>query len=436
MRNKSILTVCSIITCFIIVTIAGCKKDNKEAKPDYSDRYPVIETIPIHDICGIEAQSGGVIISDGGDVVTQRGVVLTTQGTPTIADAKTSNGAGAGSYESLINNLEYSTTYFVRAYATNKWGTGYGNTLSFTTKKNDNDKLPTVYTHNYFDVSFNGATCVGGCTYDGGYPILDYGICFSPNENPTINDIKAKGENTGSGYFEANTTQLSDYTNYHYRAYVTNHYGTAYGEDRDFRTFPIDGTEIKDIDGNIYHTKIIGKNVFLVENLRTTHFNDGTAIPKVEDGAEWSALNTPAYCSYNNNEELAQEYGYLYNAYALINNPGIAPENWRVASYWDMCELKTASNSYLSKHIKEPGTEHWITNGADTDNSTGFTALPGGRREHTGEFTGITERAYIWHIYEETYFKVIMTEHNKSKTVSHLSSHKTNGMSVRLVMKR
>ena len=59
---------------------------------------------------------------------------------------------------------------------------------------------------------------------------------------------------------------------------------------------------VQDIDGNVYHTTIIGTQVWMVENLKTTKYNDGTAIPLVVDNIQWSKLTTAGYCWYNNDE--------------------------------------------------------------------------------------------------------------------------------------
>ena len=84
-------------------------------------------------ITATTAVSGGNITDDGGGQITARGVCWSTSENPTISDSKTSDGTGSGSFTSNITGLSASTTYYVRAYATNSAGTSYGNQVSFPT---------------------------------------------------------------------------------------------------------------------------------------------------------------------------------------------------------------------------------------------------------------------------------------------------------------
>ncbi len=94
---------------------------------------PELTTAPVSGITQTTAECGGIITSDGGATVTARGVCWSTNPNPTVADNKTTDGTGAGSFASSITGLDANTPYYVRAYATNSVGTGYGNTQSFTT---------------------------------------------------------------------------------------------------------------------------------------------------------------------------------------------------------------------------------------------------------------------------------------------------------------
>jgi len=92
-----------------------------------------LTTTAITGVTTNSASSGGSITSDEGSAVTARGVCWNTGGSPTIADSKTTDGSGMGSFTSSLTSLTGGTTYYVRAYATNSLGTAYGNEVSFTT---------------------------------------------------------------------------------------------------------------------------------------------------------------------------------------------------------------------------------------------------------------------------------------------------------------
>ena len=94
---------------------------------------PLVTTSPITYLSGGTPTTGGVVSSDGGSVVTARGVVYGTSSSPTLSNSFTTNGTGTGSFTSELSGLATLTTYYVRAYATNSVGTGYGNEVSFTT---------------------------------------------------------------------------------------------------------------------------------------------------------------------------------------------------------------------------------------------------------------------------------------------------------------
>lgn len=98
-----------------------------------TNQPPTISTAGVSAITQTTAQGGGNITSDGGAAVTVRGVCWSTNASPTIANSKTSDGVGTGTFISSITGLSANTTYYVRAYATNSVGTGYGTAVEFTT---------------------------------------------------------------------------------------------------------------------------------------------------------------------------------------------------------------------------------------------------------------------------------------------------------------
>ena len=121
-----------ILSIFIILS---CDKDEPEPEPTPAQpviNLPVVVTIPAMFFTQTEATSGGSI-TDGADSILGRGVCWNTKPNPIISDSKTSDGAGAGVFISLMTGLTLNTTYYVKAYATNKAGTGYGEEVHFTT---------------------------------------------------------------------------------------------------------------------------------------------------------------------------------------------------------------------------------------------------------------------------------------------------------------
>jgi hypothetical protein len=96
-------------------------------------QVPVMITIPATLVTHSTAQSGGQVLSDGGMLVVERGLCFGTTPYPTVAGSRTSDGAGRGMFVTQLEDLCTSTTYYVRAYATNAVGTGYSTQVQFTT---------------------------------------------------------------------------------------------------------------------------------------------------------------------------------------------------------------------------------------------------------------------------------------------------------------
>ena len=110
---------------------------------------------------------------------------------------------------------------------------------------------------------------------------------------------------------------------------------------------------IKDADGNIYTERKIGDQVWMVENLKTTKFNDGTQIPLVTDNASWDALSTPAYCWYENDLNSKNPNGALYNWYT-VGTGMLAPSGWHVPT-------ETEWNAFLN-YLRDKGYQDFLAN--------------------------------------------------------------------------
>ena len=192
---------------------------------------PTVTTDTATLITNISANLGGNITGDGGAAVTARGICWSTTPNPTIANNKTANGSGTGTFTYSLSGLTLGTKYSVRAYATNSVGTSYGNEISFTTTSIVAPTLTTAEASSIGTTTISGGNIIS----DGGATITARGVCWSTTQNPTITGNKTS-DGTGSEPFVSTITGLSASTTYYVRAYATNSMGTAYGNQISFKT--------------------------------------------------------------------------------------------------------------------------------------------------------------------------------------------------------
>jgi uncharacterized protein (TIGR02145 family) len=279
--------------------------------------------------------------------------------------------------------------------------------LVFSTYSCKKDKpLPPVLTTTIItDNSYTTATGGGNITSDGGAAITARGVCWGTAADPTIALTTKTTDGTGVGTFASAITALTAGTNYFVRAYATNSAGTSYGAGVSFTTMP---ATVNDVDGNVYHVVVIGTQVWMKENLKTTKYNDGTAIPNVTNGSIWSSFETGAYCDYNDDPSNSTTYGRLYNWFAIDNNASkvssnggknVCPTGWHVPSdaEWTILLTYSGGQTLAGGKLKETGTAHWLTPNTGATNETGFTALPGGLRDaNMGEYGNIGYTGDWW----------------------------------------
>jgi len=194
---------------------------------------PTVTTSSVSNITDNSASCGGSVTSDGGATVTARGVCWSTSQNPTISNSHTTDGSGTGSFTSSLTSLSTNTTYYIRAYATNSQGTGYGNQVSFTTGQSIT--TPVVTTSAISNITENSATSGGNVTSDGGASVTARGVCWSTSQNPTTVDSHTS-DGTGTGTFTSSLIGLSSNTTYYVRAYATNSQGPSYGNQVSFTT--------------------------------------------------------------------------------------------------------------------------------------------------------------------------------------------------------
>ena len=263
--------------------------------------------------------------------------------------------------------------------------------LTNSCKKEHLTMPPTLTTSSVTDIRQTTAISGGDIIYDGGAPVTSRGVCWSPETTPTVADNKT-ADGTGTGSFTSSITGLTANTMYSVRAYATNSAGTGYGSEMTFTA------QVTDIDGNVYHTVTIGTQVWMVENLKVTKYNDGTAIPLVTDNTAWSNLTTAGYCWYNNDAPTYKDtYGALYNWYT-VNTGKLCPAGWHVPNDAEWTTLTTylGDVNVEGGKLKETGTAHWLSPNAGATNESGFEGRPGGTRFSNGTFSLIGEYGAWW----------------------------------------
>lgn len=195
------------------------------------DGLAVVKTDSVNNITATGFTAFGTVESDCDIPVTARGFCYSTSQYPTIEDEHTTSGKGLGEFKSNITKLEYGTTYYIRAYATNATATTYGEQIAVKTL----DGLPTVTTAEVTNIGSVKATCGGNVTDDGTLTVTARGVCYGTNQYPTTEGLHTVN-GKGKGEFVSNLTDLKDKTTYYVRAYATTDAGTVYGEQKKFKT--------------------------------------------------------------------------------------------------------------------------------------------------------------------------------------------------------
>ena len=364
---------------------------------------PTITLDSATNILSLTASCTYHITSTGGMTLTARGICYGTTPNPTLSDSVITGTGNTGTKQ--LTGLTPGTTYYVRAFATNGIGTGYSNQISFTTLT-----IPTVTTAAVSDISFITATCGGEVLSTGVPAITARGVCWSTLPNPTIEDNHTT-DSTGFGIFTSQISGLAVNTTYYVRAYATNSSGTGYGNQVSFTTLSAidaqpcpDAITVTDIDGNIYNTVQIGDQCWMKENLRTTHYTNGTAIPMGGDTL-YSDID-PYYYEYSFSEIPLSERGYWYNwAAAMV----ACPIGWHLPSIYEWMQLNSyvgskneyicsGNNTYITKALSS--TNGWDSPSSSCEccpgnqsgsfnNATGFSAVP------TCDFYN-DNRTYFW----------------------------------------
>ncbi|MCX6221109.1 MAG: fibrobacter succinogenes major paralogous domain-containing protein [Bacteroidia bacterium] len=370
---------------FLLVFAYNCKKSQVS-------EVPLLVSLAVKNTAATTVDTGGNISSEGSSSIISRGVCWSVKQNPTIKfkDSTTVDGAGVGIFNSIISGLMLGSTYYIRAYATNGAGTGYGNQVSAIISAT----IPNVSTLAVSAISETDISSGGTVSRDGGSAVFARGVCWSTSKNPTTGD-SFTSDGSGDGSFSSVVSNLTPDAVYYLRAYATNTIGTGYGTERTFSTGKL---LVKDKDGNFYHFVSIGSQVWMTENLRSTRDRDSTTIPLADNSTTWSNQINPGYCWYND-DEIANKnrYGALYNWYAASSGK-LCPTGWHVPSDAEWTTLSTflGGESVAGGKLKEIGVLNWTVPNALASNLSGFTALPGGYRTDSGIYSNIGNYGNWW----------------------------------------
>lgn len=178
-----------------------------------------------------------------------------------------------------------------------------------------------------------------------------------------------------------------------------------------------DPPTVTDVDGNVYTTIRIGSQLWTVENLKTSRYNDGTLI-----GTSWAIASSGACGTYDDNVANGDIYGKFYN-WGAVNTGKLAPKGWHVPSRaeWEALVSASGGSSAAGGNIKSLSTL-WAAPNLGATNSSKFSALPSGYRTHSGLYALLGEAAYWWASSERN-----ATQGDYIRVTSSLAGTATNG---------
>ena len=284
----------------------------------------------------------------------------------------------------------------------------------------------------------------GNIVSDGLSPVTQRGVVWSTTPNPTSADnILNYGSGTGS--FISSLSGLTTNTIYYVRAYAINANGTAYGNEVSFTTAsPIISNPGAGVtfNGYTYNSIVLGNGQeWMAENLRTSTYANGDPIPNVTDAIQWDSLTTGAWAHYNNDSQIENPYGKLYNWYTVIDSRNLCPTGWHVPSDTEWTVLTDYLWGYFvaGGKMKITGTQYWASPNIGATNESGFSSLPGGRHHVAGTFSGIGYSGLWWSTTEvnssNAWYRVITfdNEYVSRQDGQFITSNigKTSGFSVR-----
>ena len=156
---------------------------------------------------------------------------------------------------------------------------------------------------------------------------------------------------------------------------------------------------VTDNSGNTYRTIIIGGREWFAENLRTSTYSNGNTIPQVSSITpdENLLMYNGAWSYYGDSSALNCSRGKLYNFYTVVDERGLCPSGFRVASFYDWEQLiQSIGGASNGLNLMETGSSHWANSNPGATNSTGFTAVPAGVIDGNGDLGQLDTETYWW----------------------------------------
>lgn len=263
--------------------------------------------------------------------------------------------------------------------------------------------------------------------------ITAQGIYWSTSPNPTVTDKTVSGD-INSNLIYCRITGLTPHTKYYAKVYATNSTGTGYSYEFSFTT----NNTVTDIDGNVYNTVTIGTQVWMVEDLKTTKFNDGVEIPLLPENASIDNHPSSFYCWYENDIKYKIWYGAFYN-YPAVTSGKLCPAGWHVPSdaEWTTLTDFLGGESHAGGLLKQIGTS-WNVPNIGANNYSGFSSLPGGSTSVGSSFIGKNFLGIWWtstidenniNIYRSMFFDQNKIDRNGFQS----KANTTNGLMVRCI---
>jgi uncharacterized protein (TIGR02145 family) len=269
--------------------------------------------------------------------------------------------------------------------------------------------LPSITTNAPNSIGIDSVIVGGNITNDGGSSIVLRGVCYSTTPNPNMGNMRTE-DGSGVGSFSTILRNLNPSTTYYVRSYAKNSNGVVvYGDEVSFGTGTLipgircPGTpSVTDIDGNLYHTVQIGTQCWTQSNLKVSRYRNGDSIPTGLSNSAWENTTAGAYAIYDNNPVNDGLYGKLYNLYAAMDTRGLCPTGWHVPTDggWTTLETFLGGSSVAGVALKSTATlptpGGWNNPSYVATNSSGFTALPGGRFAPNQPFFSLVGNGTVW----------------------------------------